>query len=547
MIDAEHAEDAHLANSFIDEIEASVDGGSPRDQGSGDGSAPVDTAWRSALYPTDWPGQSGPPGEPFLHDFSYAGFEYGATLPENDPDARIIDVMALGADPTGMDDATMAFQRGIDELTMAGGGVLFVPEGHFRLNGQLQISGSNLILRGEGARRTRLQFTRSEGLDYGAHITFSGRDETGPDISLRNDAPNQSIRIELAHVDGLAVGDDVLIGWTITQAFVEAHGMTNVWGPFNDQWQPFFRRTIIAIEGGEEPAITVDVPLRYPARLRDNASLRKEPSLLSGVAIEDLGLTNATEWEVAWGHNQVHVVAMSRVKDSWIRGVQSFSAPEGFRNRDADGADLQSSGILIEDSKRVTIADTHLANAQNRGTGGNGYLFEIRRSNEILTRDSTGRNGRHNFIQNWGFGTNGCVWLRIHSSGGGAYQSIERGLAARGSSDFHHSLATANLIDSSQFDDGWSAVNRGGFSSGAGHSATQNVFWNVGGSGLLASFQFGLGYVIGTGPELEVITELPDIAGLGTEPEDWVEGLGEAPRLSPSSLYEDQRMRRVNP
>ena len=76
-----------------------------------------------------------------------------------------------------------------------------------------------------------------------------------------------------------------------------------------------------------------------------------------------------------------------------------------------------------------------------------------------------------------------------------------------GYSEFHHSLATANLIDSSIFHDGFSIINRGSYSSGAGHTGTENVFWNTSGTGLLRSQQYGWGYVIGTSLALEVELE----------------------------------------
>ena len=117
-----------------------------------------------------------------------------------------------------------------------------------------------------------------------------------------------------------------------------------------------------------------------------------------------------------------------------------------------------------------------------------------------------------------------------------------------GFSEFHHSLAMANLIDDSITDDGWQGVNRKDWSSGAGHSATQNVFWNLRGNGQLKSFQAGWGYVIGT-EGLDVLTDLSLGGFFGnadfTEPEDWFEGEGSGDHLVPQSLYEDQLARRL--
>ena len=63
--------------------------------------------------------------------------------------------------------------------------------------------------------------------------------------------------------------------------------------------------------------------------------------------------------------------------------------------------------------------------------------------------------------------------------------------------------------------------------------------------GLLASLQYGRGYVVGT-EGLAVRTTVSGVYdSAGTAPEDWVEGLEAAADLVPQSLYEDQLQRRL--
>jgi hypothetical protein len=169
----------------------------------------------------------------------------------------------------------------------------------------------------------------------------------------------------------------------------------------------------------------------------------------------------------------------------------------------------------------------------------------VRQSNEILTQDCTAENGRHNFIQNWGFGTSGCVWHRVESRGSAQVLSSTFTIPFPAASEFHHSLATANLIDSCIIDDGWQAHNRGDESTGAGLSAWKNVFWNNRGTGFLSSRQWALGYVIGTAPELSVRLAVGERAGASSAPEDWAEGLGSGATLEPASLFASQRQRRL--
>ena len=503
--------------------------------------------WRSALYPVDWtPDHTDAEGR-FLHDFSYAGYHNGELpLGEGLGEVPLFDVVAdFGADPSGDTDTTAALQDAIDAAEEAGG-VVFFPAGRFRVDDTLSIEASRVVLRGVGPDESQLHFTRYEGMTQRPLVAYRGDAESDLEVLLAADAASRDFVVTVEDAGELAVGDDVMIGWTITADYVEDHGMTGIWQAFNDTWQPFFWREIVDIDRSARPhRVTVDVPLRADALLRDGASIRRARAMLREVGFESLGIANATDWDGAWSVNQVHVVSFWGVKDGWIRDVRSYVSPSAPATGPGSGAHLLSSGLRVRLSKRVTVHDCHLAHAQNRGPSGNGYLFELRRSSEILFSDCTGRAGRHNFIQNWGFGVTGCVWLRVRSADGKAYPSQGSTFATTGFSEFHHSLATANLIDSAVLDDGWKAVNRLGESSGAGHTASENVLWNVRGDGHVTSMQFGWGYVIGTAPTIDVLTVPWWPEAMGTEPEDWTEGLGHGETLAPPSLYEDQLARRL--
>ncbi len=137
------------------------------------------------------------------------------------------------------------------------------------------------------------------------------------------------------------------------------------------------------------------------------------------------------------------------------------------------------------------------------------------------------------------------MWLRCRTSEGFAIAvPMLPAIGQAGLSEYHHSLATACLVDGCRVDDGWAAENRHDWSTGAGLTATRCVFWNVTGTGVVRSRQYGWGYVIGTGKDLEVQTSINGSAGEGSAPEDFVEGRGRAGALAPPSLYEAQRARR---
>jgi len=497
--------------------------------------------WRSELFPANWsPGLSGGDGRA-LHDFSYAGYRNGeAPLPSAE-DLPVFDVRDHGADDTGNQDATVAIQTTIDAAEAAGGGIVWVPTGQYRCDGLLVVRADGVVLRGAGRDQSRLTFTRHDGMTDQSHLKLQGELTLRAELPLVADSAAQAADLWVADTSELAAGDDVTIGWVISDAFVAEHGMTGVWEAFNGTWQPFFRRQVVAIDSSVTPhRVTLDVPLRYPVHVRDQATLRAEEGYLREVGVEHLGLANAVGWLEAWDQQRAHVLELDGVADGWVADVGSFPSPTAPSSGPGAGAHLQSGGIVVRQSKRITIANTRLEKAQNRGVGGCGYLFEIRQSSEVLTRDCQGFDGRHNFIQNWGFGTSGCVWLRCHTAGGRTFPSVDATFYGLGASDFHHSLAMANLVDSCVVDDGWTALNRQTESTGAGHTATETAFWNVMGSGLLRSAQYGWGYVVGTGGDLAVNEVLLPPETEGSEPADWLEGVGRASDPVPQSLYAAQ-------
>lgn len=534
----------HLSSiAFITFLLLAGCGQTPPDGNAGDGGSAGGgggSSWRSSLYPEDWtPGLLDASGRS-LQDFSYAGFHYGE--PPDPGPLEVIDV--IGADPTGTIDSTATLQATIDMAKAKDGGIVHIPSGLYRIDGTLDVSGSRTVLRGDGPTKTRLFFTKAQGMSDKAHISFQAPLNVDLETPIAADAGMGTTSIAVVDASGFAPGDDVAIGFVITAAFIAEHGMTGTWAAFNDSWQTFFRRTVVTIDTSTSPhTMEIDVPLRYPVQLRDSASVKRERGYLVGVGVESLALANAGSWDDAWSTDRNHVLEFAHTVDGYVRDVQSFPSPNAPMTGDGAGAHLLSGGILVRESKRVTIEHTEMSAAQNRGGGGNGYLFEIQRSSEVLIADSKGTAGRHNFIQNWGFGTTGCVWLRVESREGTTFVAKDASLGLTGHSEYHHSLATANLVDGSLFDDGFSTINRHDESTGAGHTGTMNVVWNVRGTGTVRSMQYGWGYVIGTsGPY--IVTESPLPLGQGTEPVDFVEGQDRGADLIPQSLYEDQRAKR---
>jgi hypothetical protein len=349
-----------------------------------------------------------------------------------------------------------------------------------------------------------------------------------------------------------------VLGWAVTSAFLADHlelsttGTPLAWNSvYQDAWTPVFYRSITSIDTlAHGYRIHLDVPLRSPALTRDNAMVYREFGYLSESGVEHLSLSNTVPWTDAWATDQRVLLDFAHVKNCWALDVHSFASPWSALDATARGHHVQSCGIEVGASRLVTIDSCDFENAENRGGGGNGYLYWISLSNEVLVHDSAGINGRHNFTcGGTGFAGSGNVFLRVTSKGA-LGQNSATGSTYQSFSDFHNYLQTANLIDDSTLVDGWIAPHQGG---DFGQTSTQSVFWNDRGGGLLASYQFDWGYVVGVN-DLSLHTALSDpvtnsIGFLSgdqvdfTAPEDLVECGGGA-TVDPPSLYEDQLARR---
>ena len=492
----------------------------------------------SSLYPDIWTPEFTDAEGRFLHDFSYAGYRSGESGLPNIA-GPVFDVTAYGALFDDLTDATAAIQSAIDAAEVAGGVVLF-PTGTYRIDGTLRVEASDVVLRGEGPD-SKLHFTKTIGMSDTAHLTFSGVRATGAEALAVTDLVSRGFDVEVADASVFSAGDEVEIGWEITPEFVAEHGMTGVWGPFNDAWVTFWRRTVVDVDLLSTPQrITLDAPHRYAGLVRDGVSIIAVSGQLTEVGIEDLSVTNAQDTAGANANDRNHVIDLIQIRDGWVTRVESF------HHLGEGGGHLQSGGLRVLQSRGVTVSDSSFENAQNRGGGGNGYLVEVSQVTDVLIERVRAENGRHNLIQNWGFGATGVVWKDCFSSGSTAYNEPLVWLGVPAYSEFHHSLATANLIEGGVWNDGFKAEDRGLYSSGAGASATESVFWNVGGSGLISTDQFGWGYVIGASSALTVRTN-PIIGPIDGPPEDWVETVPAGQVLTPASLYEDQLARRLAP
>jgi len=527
-------------------------------------SAGVNAPWRSVLYPEDW---QPPTGRSFYHDkmlqdFSYAGYRRGeVAIPQ--PTGPIFDVITYGADPFGSADSTGAIQAAINAAEAAGGGVVSIPAGLFKVSttsntSVLRIDSSGVIVRGSGAGQTFILNTTIEMRNRSIFQIRSANPVEVTPVLISQDITTPTHRIHLDDTSSFAVGDLIHIVRDFTEEWITEHQMEDYW---NDTIlipsASTYRRHVTAVNSAEG-WIDVDIPMRYAILTRDNARVSKLTGYISECGIEDLSIGNVqhpgSEWEEedytieGTSAYDVHASWLIKVEfcyNSWVSGVESFQ-PAG----NTSTAHMLSNGVRLLRAKNITVRNCYFQRPQYGGGGGNGYMYRIQDANECLIVDSIAEFNRHGFVVSHS-GTTGNVFLRcedrLSNRATGSTGSYNTG--GGDGSDNHMQFSHSNLWDQcSAVDSFYEAI----FRTTTGHalSSAHGGYWNLRGAGtqypgkLVTTEQGRYGYVIGTSGDVDSVIAF-ERASVDTAPDDHVEGEGLGKTLYPPSLYLDQLEKRV--
>ncbi|MFO7725169.1 MAG: DNRLRE domain-containing protein [Oceanipulchritudo sp.] len=529
--------------------------------------------WRSTLYPADW---QPPAGKQFmkdamLQDFSYAGYQRG-DVPVPLVTEPLFPVADYGADASGTTDATAAIQAAIDAAAEAGGGVVLLGEGTYKVavpeggSQALLIAHPKIVLRGAGTDKTFI-FNTTTAMRSRAVITVrppagsNWRTATGPAVSITADLEGPALTIPVADAAPFSVDQWVVLRADATAAYIADLNMTDLWEgahAASSLGGPLFYRRITGVDDSAN-TIDIDSPTRFILLTRDNARVVRTHDFLEEIGLEGFSIGNmqhpgTSGWEEqdytdrdsgSYDTHASYLVKWQGVRNSWMHSVHSFQPEDNTKP-----VHMLSNGVQLLYARGITLQDVRMQRPQYGGGGGNGYMIRFSAAQECLALDCVVEWNRHGFVFS-GMQTSGNV--------------IHRGLARRTAwqaeggrtngrgSDHHMHLSQSNLIDNVTLDeDFFQAAWRGTWGTVPhGLSATHSVYWNLEGlrylSGrpfIVESEQFAHGYVIGTrGPASEI--RLPRSQGARTDPIDHREGVGEGDSLWPQSLYQDQRARRL--
>lgn len=547
--------------------------------------------WRSELYPEDWNPEVTLSGvdfrtDEFIQDFSYAGYHRGERIIPW-VQGPVFDVTEYDADPTGGTDSTLAIQAAINAAAAAGGGVVYLPAGEYRISrrpGQsyaIVIRSSNIVLRGAGTERTFIINTSHEMRQAQAILVapaggsnwLTARSQPVP---LTEDYTGPTKTIRVANTGDFSVGQWIAVQNRFTDqvnaegSFVEDVNM-QLSSP-NPSWLGLGEslggtidyRMITAVDE-DNNELTLDAPTRWFLLQRDNARVYSVDAHLEEVGLEGFSIGNLRHPSTgnfadsaynntsspAYDVHASYMINLTRVINSWVRDVHSFNP--GNNNT----IHLLSNGLVLDWSRAVTVERVQMQRAQYGGGGGNGYMIRLNSVNEVLVQDCLVAFCRHGFVM-WRMQNSGNVIRNSDDQVTGVQLSNAgnvQGTGGRGS-DHHGLLSHSNLFEGNRLDTSFLEAAFRGTSGGAiphAQTSSQVLFWNQIGINyhptyryIVHSQQAGRGYIIGTqGPASDVRTD-PRISGSAsfTNPVDRAEGIGESENLYPQSLYEDQLVKR---
>lgn len=409
-----------------------------------------------------------------LPDFSYAGYRLGAaSLASGIPCNTLVGDSGV--------DITARLQGAVNSLGQGGGGTVTIPAGRYVVSDSIEVPFDNVSIVGAGSDRTVLNIPASYDPqmdpDEGV-FTFGKRTggwnkawvDRGPVLAEVTGAiePGQSY-IDVRDASKVDAGDWVIVTQYQWPAFSRQHsgGSWPSYAGFpadplkaNREFSYAYLRQVVS-KNGQRLALDAPIPWRLdpadnPVRLRspDNSIARLHTNVgLAGVSIEFERNDNGPG-----GRPSGSAVYFEGVRDGWVYDVDIRNFP---RN-----------GIYMDHAARITVLQSAVTDAQDKGVGGYGYGIQVKSSQNVLLRRNWVANTRH------GYTSRGALTsLLVHSDNDSLASDLE--------DDTHFAMSQGVLWDAHrlQLGTGMLGIYRGAESGGAHESLGTAVYWNLRGHG----------------------------------------------------------------
>lgn len=396
-------------------------------------------------------------------DFSTCGYA-GDNRQIPDAAVRVVVPSATG-DETARIQMAIDYVAGLPAGTNGIRGAVLLLKGRHEIFGELEITNSGVVLRGQGAGEGGTILAAS-GTDRRTLLRISG----ASDLTTRSNAAWQiaedyvSVGATTFHVkdaSALKAGDTIFIVHPSTKEWIDALGMTEFGGGLNDWrlvWHPggydlVWDRVIQKIDGN---LITVAAPITTAIETKFGGGRIETyswPGRVENAGVENLRLESAFDAQNPKDENHSwFAITMENAADAWVRQV-TFTHFAG------------SAVAIYESCRRITVEDCLSLAPVSEDAGGRRNTFFTMGQQTLFLR-CRAQHGRHDFSSGH------CA------AGPNAFVQCEADLPTADSGAIE-SWASGTLFDNVRVDGNrLDLMNRGGDDAGAGWSAANSVLWN---------------------------------------------------------------------
>ena len=495
---------------------------------------------------TSWTPEILQPDSPdFLPDFSFAGYDWGESVPPTHTETH--SVLSFGAIPDDGIDDTKSFIRALQAIQVdTGSVVLAIPTGRFILRDVLFIERSNLVIQGNSEGGSTLFFpdhlsgmanekADSILLDVSQYIEandlrnlltpYSQFAWSGGVIWVRQPAASDKILtsatagsrgkslISVESVENLVPGMTIQLEW-YNRDGPDGSLLKHVLGPYDlpigerlfESPEKALIRQPVTIQEVRDGQLVVKEPLLHDIRPEWTVRIR-ETAFLHNIGIENLTIefpdADYGGHHLDKGFNGIY---LSDLEHSWLRNI---------RVRNADSA------ILTMNSKNVSVSDLHIS-----GRNGHHSVY-LSHTYGFLVTDFNIQSGA---LHNPSFNTGSTLSVFSH---GRIHDAVL---------DQHGGLNHQNLYDDLQTDNTKDLMNHGGAAYWKPTAGRFNTFWNI-----VAREGTSFASVTRNAPEARIVGLRGPRESLSFRygPSAYVEGLNRK-GIAVESLYEYQLEQRLS-
>jgi hypothetical protein len=429
-------------------------------------------------------------------DFSYAGYRGGGVAL---PEAPVAQTLA----PSGADD-TSALQSALDRVAALAAKsntptALLLAPGTFHLSASVNISASNVVLRGSGRDKTTVALTGTPhvGFTIGIASLNSLAPAKNPDEDSDAPAEEQAARAPHAHTTladtyvpsgtrqlpvadaaGFTAGDTILIKHPITPEYLRFMGMDHLVRSGRDEhWIGNSITTERRIAAIRENTLVLDVPLTddYDPRFGGGAATTvaavPAPARLHDSGIEALTLT-APSVSIALDEPHFDAIHIGAAEDVWLR--------------DLDVRDTTNFIQVEASARRVTIDRVDLTERKPITSHAKNFGFSLAGTQTLVMRSSAHADR--------------LIFAATQARIQGPNVLLDCDFSGDLDVEPHQRWATGFLVDNVHVHGGAiHFINRGTMGSGHGWAIGWSVIWNSTADALVAQLPPGsFNWVIGS-------------------------------------------------